>query len=100
MLWIAVLAALGLSLYAFTLHPPRAAWAAVLAAVIYLPFTLYLAASPGTRWLGPGVQVLYFLAAYTVHRGWRGPAALLTLPAFGLAAYVAVLILGFNASLR
>lgn len=100
MLWIAVVAGLGLSLYAFTRHPPRATWAAVLAALVYLPFALYLAANPGTRWIGPAVQVSFFAAIYPFNRGRRWRAALLVAPAFILAAYIAVLVLAFNAAPR
>jgi hypothetical protein len=99
MLWICVLAALALSVHAFRVSPPRAALTGLLAAVIYLPFAAYLFANPGTRWLGPLAQLLYFAAIYPLHRGPRWAAVLLTAPAYLLAATVAYLALASNLAL-
>jgi hypothetical protein len=93
MIWIFVVAALALSVYALRQPAPRAGLAGLLAALVYLPFALYLAASPGTRWLGPIAEVLYLAAALPLRRNVRWLAALLTLPAFIVAAYVAYLVL-------
>jgi hypothetical protein len=78
---------------AFRLPAPRSAWIGLLAALLYLPFALYLAANPGTRWLGPVVGVLYIAAIYPLRRGPRWLAAVLIAPAYVAAAYVAFLVL-------
>jgi hypothetical protein len=98
MLWAFVAVALALSILAFWQTTPRAAWMGLVAALVYLPFALYLAANPGTRWLGPAVQMLYFAAAYLLYRGPRWAAALLTAPAFILAGYIAYLVITSNPS--
>ncbi len=93
MIWLPVLASLGLSLHAFRLAPARAALAGLVAALLYLPFAAYLFANPGTRWHGPAAQLLYFAAAYFLQRGPRWAAATLTAPAFLLAAFVGWLVI-------
>ena len=93
MIWLSVLVALVLSVYAFRVTPARAGLTSLVAALVYLPFAAYLFANPGTRWLGPAAQLLYFAAAYPLHRGPRWAAILLTAPAFLLAAYVAWLVI-------
>ena len=100
MICISVIAAFGLSLYAFRASSARAGLTGLVAALLYLPFAAYLFANPGTRWLGPAAQLLYFAAAYPLHRGPRWAAALLTAPAFLLAASVAWLVVTSNLALN
>jgi len=98
MIWIFVVAALAVSLFAFRLPATAAARLAGVAALVYLPFAMYLAANPATRWLGPAVWIIYVSAAVALYYGRRWLAAVLTAPAFVLAAYVALLITTYNPS--
>ena len=85
MFWIPVVGALTASSYA--LWRRSAVWALV-AAGLYLPFALYLSFTPAFRWLAPAAWLAYAAAAYALRRRRVLPALLLSLPAFGLAAYL------------
>lgn len=90
MIWVLVAVALAAS--AFALWRRSVAWA-LAAAGLYLPFALYLALSPAFRWQAPLIWLAYAAAAYALQRRRPGLALLLSLPAFGLAAYLGWLVL-------
>ena len=89
MIWIFPIAALA----AFINGLARSAWRwALLAAMLYGPFALYLAAGPAFRWVGLLAWLLFVLAAVALRVSRRALAVGLAVPAFALAAYFAVLV--------
>lgn len=88
--WASVVAALGASLIGLWRRSAGWAW---LAAGLYLPLSLYLFATPGGRWAGPLAWAGLLAAAWLVRRGSRAGGLLLAFPAWGLAGYLAWVVL-------
>lgn len=86
-----------LALLAFGYGVWRGAWRwALLAATLYAPLALYLAATPNFRLQGLLAWLSFVLAAVALRAGRRVWAVLLAVPPFALALIVAGLIVLTN----
>ncbi len=87
--WPAVLVALGLSIFAMNYKRPGSLY---LAAVLILPISLYLAATPRLRYFALLAPVALLLAGYAIKRQQMSLAFLLVLPVFSFFAWLALLV--------
>jgi hypothetical protein len=84
--WLFLLAALLCVLYA--LWNRITVWM-FLAALLYAPFAMFLLSNTNLGWLGLVVWAIFAIAPFALRAGRRELAALLPVPAFVLAAYMA-----------
>jgi hypothetical protein len=68
-------------------------WLVLLGAVLFAPFSYYLSGAPGIRWIGFAFPLFLAGAALAVRNQKMLMAWLLTLPAFLISAWTAVLVL-------
>jgi hypothetical protein len=88
--WPAVLTSTLLALFGIATGRSRLVLAA---ALIACPFLFYLFLTPKMRWVTPLVATLMFVAAGATARGHRLAAIALVAPYFGVALFVAYLVI-------
>jgi hypothetical protein len=88
--WPAVIGAMALSVAGIVRKKPGFL---LTAAVIVLPFALYLAATPRLRWVGLLLPVSLLVAAAALKKGRPTVAWALLVPAAALCSYVALIVL-------
>lgn len=88
--WPFIIASLLLSLAGLIMKRP---WPLVAAAILFAPFSFYLSGSPGVRGLAFTLPLFQAGAAYAIHKQKVWLALLLTLPAFLVSGWLALLVL-------
>lgn len=88
--WPAIMVAVGLSVAGIVRKKPK--WL-VVAAIIVIPFSFYLAGSPKFRWVGLMFPLLLGIAAIAVKRDRIPVAWLLLAPFVGVSGWLAVIVM-------
>ena len=88
--WPAILSSLALSVTGIVRDKPK--WL-VAAAVLLIPISLYLAATPRFRWIALGFPILIIGASIAIRRSHVWLAWTLIAPVLGFFGWLAILVL-------
>jgi len=88
--WPAILLSIALSAIGIVRKRPK--WL-VVAAILALPFSIYLVGSPAFRWFGLAIPLLLAGAGYSIFKNHSGVAWFLLAPFVGVSGWLAIVVM-------